>query len=232
MTETSVSPVAPARRVMLARRSDPPLDPTVHVLPLPLSERRYGDAAVAYCAATLPVDSIEAVDPERGGGDDWCVLCFSAYTTNAPPAPVPGTSPFSTGTADGRAEAARTYLTWGWPVTSRGDQLWLAGPDTLGLVLPVIVASAVTDLLVTRRCVPAVLAHPAVPSHRILLATERYPVPLGWPRDVHRITTGVLLPPTGTAAGPVWWARAPQPDSLALCREIDVLGALRAVRAG
>lgn len=40
--------------------------------------------------------------------------------------------------------------------------------------------------------------------------------------------TGTLLPPTVTTRGPVRWVRPPQPDALRLCREADVLAALRA----
>ena len=71
------------------------------------------------------------------------------------------------------------------------------------------------------------MAHPYTPEHHILLSGERYGVSLPWPAQVHRVTGVLLLPPTVTARGPITWARSPGEDSLRLCREIDLFGALR-----
>lgn len=50
---------------------------------------------------------------------------------------------------------------------------------------------------------------------------------LPWPHQVHRVTGVLLLPPTVTPRGPIIWIESPQKDSLRLCREIDLFGALR-----
>jgi len=42
-----------------------------------------------------------------------------------------------------------------------------------------------------------------------------------------RLATCLLLPPTMTTRGPLSWVYPPQPDTLKLCREIDVLAAFR-----
>ncbi|MGH3911474.1 MAG: hypothetical protein ACRDRM_11655 [Pseudonocardiaceae bacterium] len=64
----------------------------------------------------------------------------------------------------------------------------------------------------------------------VLLAGEPFPVALPWPPGVHWVATSLLLPPTMTPRGPLTWARSPHPTALALCREIDVLSALRTVQ--
>ncbi|MGH3794305.1 MAG: hypothetical protein ACRDSP_05400 [Pseudonocardiaceae bacterium] len=69
---------------------------------------------------------------------------------------------------------------------------------------------------------------PHLPAHRIILCGDPYPVPLGWPTAVHRVTGTVALPPTVTAHGPVFWVRPPEPHALHLCREFDVCAALYA----
>lgn len=74
---------------------------------------------------------------------------------------------------------------------------------------------------------PVVLTHPYAPEHRVMLAGEPYGVMLPWPPGVHRITGTLLLPPTVTPRGPLTWVCPPQPDALRLCREIDILAALR-----
>jgi hypothetical protein len=40
--------------------------------------------------------------------------------------------------------------------------------------------------------------------------------------DVHRVSGTLLLPPTETPRGPLGWVHPPEPESLPLCREIDV----------
>jgi hypothetical protein len=74
-----------------------------------------------------------------------------------------------------------------------------------------------------------VLTHPHAPGHQVLLAGERYGVELPWPPGVHRVAETLSLPPTATARGPITWVHPPEPDALALCREVDVLAAVRTV---
>jgi hypothetical protein len=74
-----------------------------------------------------------------------------------------------------------------------------------------------------------VLAHPSTPEHHLVLAGERYGVTLPWPPQVHQVTGVLLLPPTVTPRGPITWTQHPQHNSLQLCREIDIFGALRTV---
>lgn len=45
--------------------------------------------------------------------------------------------------------------------------------------------------------------------------------------DIELVTGTLLLPPTVTTRGPITWTQLPEPDALRLCREIDVLAALR-----
>ncbi len=52
------------------------------------------------------------------------------------------------------------------------------------------------------------------------------------PPQVHRITGVLLLPPNATPRGPITWIRSPQADSLRLCREIDLFGALHTALSG
>ncbi len=54
-----------------------------------------------------------------------------------------------------------------------------------------------------------------------------WPVTLPWPHQVHQVTGVLLLPPTVTLRGPITWTRPPRQDSLQLCREIDLFGAVR-----
>jgi hypothetical protein len=57
------------------------------------------------------------------------------------------------------------YRIWGWPMTLPGDQVWLSlEPDTLALVIPVLLAEPVTAILNQRRCPPLMLAYPTPPS--------------------------------------------------------------------
>ncbi|MGH3768023.1 MAG: hypothetical protein ACRDTX_23225 [Pseudonocardiaceae bacterium] len=120
------------------------------------------------------------------------------------------------------------YHQWGWPVAVRRNRMRLRlGPATVALVIPAVLAAEVTEILTARRCQPAMLIHPRAPMHRVLLASEPYPVMLPWPPGVNRITTNLLLPPTPTAHGPLRWMHPPHENSLRLCREIDVLAAVR-----
>jgi hypothetical protein len=99
--------------------------------------------------------------------------------------------------------------------------------DVSALAIPIPLGTKVTQILTQRRCTPPVLAHPYTPEHHILLTGERYGVPLPWPPQVHRITGVLALPPTVTPRGPITWTRPLGEDSLRLCREIDLFGAVR-----
>ena len=101
--------------------------------------------------------------------------------------------------------------------------------DVSALAIPVQLCTEVTEVLTRRRCAPPVLGHPYAAEHRIVLSAERYGVELPWPAGVHRITGVLLLPPTVTPRGPITWAQPPREDSLRLCHEIDLFGALRTV---
>ena len=128
----------------------------------------------------------------------------------------------------GPLTAAVCYRGWGWPVTLRGEQVWLnLEPDTVALIMPVPLAGQVTKILNQRRCPPLALIHPETPEHQVLLAGERYGVALPWPPGIHRASGTLPLPPTKTARGPVTWVHPPEADALRLCREVDVFGALR-----
>lgn len=125
--------------------------------------------------------------------------------------------------------AVSAYRELGWPVTLRGERVSLnldLDLDAVAVVIPVVLAARVAEILAERHCRPAVLAHPALPVHRVIVAGERFGVPLSWPVGVHRVTGTLLLPPTVTAHGPVRWVRPPRPHTLQLCREFDVCAAL------
>lgn len=128
----------------------------------------------------------------------------------------------------GRASAVATYRELGWPLLLHGDDVSLALQPlgVVALVLPVLLGTEVTEILIRRHCSPAVLAHPQLPAHRVILAGDPDAVPLGWPTGVHRVSDTLLLPPTVTARGPVLWVRPPEPNALRLCREFDVCAAV------
>jgi hypothetical protein len=169
----------------------------------------------------MPADSIETVTPGEGG---WCTLCFIVHVTGGPPPP----DPVGSSTLEQRLAGIATYRTLGWPLLLHGEDVSLAlrPLNAVALVIPAILGTEVTELLVQRRCSPSVLVHPALPAHRIILASDPYPVPLGWPTAVHQITATLPLPPTMTTHGPVLWLRAPEPNGQRLCREFDVFAAL------
>jgi hypothetical protein len=225
--------VSAARPVVLVRaRSDLAAESqrVVHLAPLPVEET---GILTALCGMVLARSSCEVVTPGRGAP---CDGCLASHLTLDPPVFDDVRSPPEHSGSDspcfgvGLRDAAVTYRGWGWPVVLRRDQLWLAlGRDAVALMVPTTLAGRVTELLTTRRCLPAVLEHPDAAEHRVLLAGERYGVALPWPVGVHRITSGVLLPPTVSPRGPLTWMQPPEPDSLRRCREIDVLTALRAL---
>lgn len=201
----------------------------VHVVPLPLAGE-VGATGVALCGALLRPDEVETVHPRDGVPCSVCLI--SHISAGAPSTPVD--TPATTGLAevisgDTRPLAAAVgYRVWGWPVVLRGDHVWLnLEPDTVALIIPVLLAEQVTTILIQRRCPPLVLVHPDTPEHLVLLAGERYGVALPWPTGVHRGTGTFPLPPTMTPRGPVTWMYPPEEDALQLCREVDVFTALR-----
>lgn len=216
-----------ATPVILGRGGDnPEHDSAVHLFPLPLADHSQGGAAMALCGACLRPELITTVEPGQGG-KDWCAMCFTAHVTGNSAPSASAESSFATPTVAGRAEAVRAYRALGWPVTTIREEIRLDLDDAVALRVPVLLAAEITDLLIRRRCAPAVLAHPAAPAHRTILAGDRYVIPLPWPNGIERITTHVVLPPTTTTHGPVFWVRPPHRLALRLCREIDVLAALR-----
>lgn len=204
--------------------------PEVHLVPLP--PRRDGGrpgAVGGLCGAFLSLDGIETVRPGEGV---WCTMCFLVHVTGGPTVPVQQRcpNPIRTDSVAGRLAVGVAYQRLGWPVTLRRNQVTLSldlDVDAVALVIPTALATEVIEILIRRRCPPPVLAHPALPDHRVIIAGERFTVPLVWPTGVHRVTGTLLLPPSITAYGPVCWACPPRPDALRLCREIEVLAALR-----
>jgi hypothetical protein len=194
---------------------------TVHLVSLPVGSP--AEAVTALCGTLLCRENVEPVTAGQGMPCTVCVL--SHVAGDAPLSPVT--------ISDTRVDtdplaATAGYRAWGWPVTLRRDQIRLnLGDDTVALIIPVLLAAKVTAILATRRCPVSVLAHPYLPEHRILLVAEGFGVALPWPPGVHRVTGTLLLPPTVTPRGPITWIQLPEPDALPLCREIDVLAALR-----
>jgi hypothetical protein len=196
---------------------------TVHIVPLPTD----GQAGVvgAVCGAALMLDDIETVNPGEGMPCTLCVITYVMGTDliGEPPAGSPGSAD-----AAGLAAGGARYQEWGWPVTRHRDQVRLnLHRDVSAQAIPVPLCTEITEILTQRRCTPAVLAHPYTPDHHIMLTGERYGVTLPWPAQVHRVTGALLLPPTVTSRGPITWIQPPQENSLRLCREIDLFGALR-----
>lgn len=230
-------------RAMVLVRQLPTTDPVkggdAHLLPLPLrSADGRREVLSALCGACLHIARIETVRPGHGL---WCTYCFVAHVTGSPAVARAAASPPDatlvgvTGTEvdsyAGRLAAGVAYQRLGWPVDLRRHEVSLdleLAVDAVALIIPTVLATAVADLLVRRRCPPPVLAHPAMPAHRVIVAGERFPVPLDWPAGVYRTTGTLLLPPTVTDRGPICWVRPPQPHALRLCREVDVVAALRA----
>lgn len=142
-----------------------------------------------------------------------------ALGTPAAPGDTPPAEPIA---------AAMDYQMWGWSVTLRCGQVSLSldNDHAVALIIPTDLASAVAGFLTRRRCPIPVLAHPRASRYRVLLAGRCAGVLLPWPPEVQRTTGSVLLPPTRTARGPLRWQHPPRPNSLRLCREIDVLFAI------
>lgn len=222
--------VADARPVVLVRYrpgSTGEAIRTVHLVPLPVGGQE--GAATALCGTLLRPSEMEVVTVGQGMP---CGLCLVSQVADRPALPM--VEPSQTAPSDaGPRAAAAVYQRWGWPVTVRRDQVRLnLEPDTVALIIPALLAAEVTEILTARRCLSPVLAHPYAPEHRVLLAREPYPVALPWPPGVARITTTLLLSPTLTPCGPLRWVHPPHDNSLKLCREIDVLAAVRTALKG
>lgn len=228
---TGPAAVAGARPLMLLRYRSGitgQAGRTVHLVPLPPGGQA-GAAGVALCGALLCPDQVETVTPGHGVP---CSMCMVSHLS-ASPQPTPATAPLAHTTASETSSlaAAVCYKAWGWPVTLRGDQVWLnLEPDKVALIIPMLLAAQVTEILRQRRCLPLVLAHPDTPEYWVLPATERYAVTLPWPPGMYRATGTVPLPPATTARGPVTWVHPPEADALRQCREIDIFTAVRAAQ--
>lgn len=162
-----------------------------------------------------------------------CTVCVLTHVTDTAPAEEPPAGSSAEGPGAGLAAGGVCYQQWGWPVILHRDQVRLSlDRDVSALAIPIPLATEVTQILNQRRCVSPVLANPHTPEHHIVLAGERYGVPLPWPPQVHRVSGVLLLPPTVTLRGPIAWIQPPRADSLQLCREIDLFGALRTALGG
>ncbi|MGH3798465.1 MAG: hypothetical protein ACRDSP_26780 [Pseudonocardiaceae bacterium] len=230
---TGPAVVTEARPIVLLRYR-PGMAPesarVVHLVPLPPE----GTGAVsALCGALIRPEEYETVTPGYGMPCSGCVISHVQRSDPAPldtpeMTPVTGPAPDPTSPDTGPRAAMLGYRAWGWPVTLHGDHVWLSvDGDVVALLLPSLLAAEVTAILARRHCAPAVLAHPYAPQHRVLLCGERFGTALPWPPDVHHITGTLLLPPTVTPRGPLGWIHPPVPDSLRLCREIDIIAAVR-----
>ncbi len=218
--------VTAARPVVLVRHRPDVTGETariVHVVPLPTDGQ--ARAVSALCGVLLRLHNIETVTPGQGMPCGLCVV--NHVTRTAPTGEPPAANPDGADTAR-LATGGAALQEWGWPVTLHRDQVRLSlHREVSALTIPIPLCTKVTEILTRRRCAPPVLAHPYTPEHRIVLTGERYEVMLPWPYQVHRVTGVLLLPPTVTPRGPITWVRPPEEDSLRLCREIDLFGALR-----
>lgn len=213
-----------------------------HLVPLPLpAGGEQGEVIGAWCGRRLHTEHLETIALGQGR---WCNGCFVTSVIGTRPAPASGSVPeavscpgpgagdsIRTDTYAGRLAAVVAYQRLDWPVTLGRHTLTLdleLDVDAVALAIPTALATETAQILTRRRCPPPVLAHPALPDHQVIIAGQRYPVPLGWPDGVYRATRTVLLPPSVTACGPVCWVRPPEVNALRLCREIDVITALRA----
>ncbi len=78
----------------------------------------------ALCGALLPVDQIETVTPADGMPCTLCVLLRCSSTPRLP-AVGPAAASQSAGQGGQPVVAGGCYLSWGWPVMLRGDQVLL-----------------------------------------------------------------------------------------------------------
>jgi hypothetical protein len=189
---------------------------TVHLVPMPRGHA--GHAVSTLCGAQLNREEFETVTTDQGAPCTACVL--NQLTTATPAVELP------VGGSDGDI----AYCEWDWPVTHQRDQIWLnMHGDLSAIAIPIPLSTHVTRILTARHCAPAVLAHPYVPGHHIVLAGERYGINLPWPPEVQQFVGALMLPPTVTPRGVITWVQPPCENSLRLSREIDVFGALRTV---
>lgn len=200
------------RPIMLVRYRPGVAARVVHLVPLPTDER--AGAVSAVCGTALMLEDIETLTPGVGMPCTACVATHAA--AGAPPADAPDD-------AGGPAVGVACYQQWDWPVTLHRDQVQLSlHRDVSAVAIPIPLCTEITTVLAARRCAPAVLAHPYIPDHHILLTGERYGVALRCIRSP-ACCCYRLPPPRGS----ITWIRPPQADSLRLCREIDFFGALR-----
>ncbi|MGH3772115.1 MAG: hypothetical protein ACRDRW_12090, partial [Pseudonocardiaceae bacterium] len=138
---------------------------TVHLVPLP-PECQAGTAGVALCGALLRPDLVETVRPGQGMPCTLCMINRRRHVS-APPAPATPLPAGSIGRTTDPLTAAGCYRGWGWPVTLRGDQVWLdLEPDTVALTIPAPLAVHATKILTQWNCPPPVLMiHPDAPEH-------------------------------------------------------------------
>ncbi|MGH4019359.1 MAG: hypothetical protein ACRDT0_09015 [Pseudonocardiaceae bacterium] len=155
-------------------------------------------------------------------------VLIRSSSTLEPPVALPGESlPEVTGVPSEPGAAAGCYRAWGWPVTTRRDQVLLAlDHHAVALLIPTALASQVQTMLVARQCPAPVLAHPDAPGHRVFLAGEPFGAELPWPPGVQPVGGSLSLPPTVTPRGPVCWVHLPQAHVLTTCREIDLCSAV------
>jgi hypothetical protein len=201
----------------------------VHLVPLPPGNPASA-AGVALCGALLQPDLVETVAPGQGIP---CTLCMINHLTTGPP-PTPADTPARVPSGEGISGetdplvAALHYQAWDWPLTLYGHQVWLTlHPDTVALIIPVLLAAQVTGILHHRHCPPPTLIHPETPEHWVMLAAARCEGTPPWPRWVHRAITTLPLPPTMTPHGPITWVYPPQANALHQCWEFEIFAALR-----
>ncbi|MGH3977966.1 MAG: hypothetical protein ACRDRZ_03020 [Pseudonocardiaceae bacterium] len=196
---------------------------TVHVVPHPGPV--VPGAVSALCGGLLTVEQVETV--ARGEGMP-CILCLLLCSTTSQPSPAlpDELCPEAIGVSPEPVVAAGCYLSWGWPVITRRDQVLLVlDGHAVALLIPSDLASQVQPMLVARQCPAPVLAHPDAPGHRVFLAGEPFGAELPWPAGVQPVGGSLPLPPTVTPRGPVRWANLPQAHVLTTCREIDLCSA-------
>ncbi|MGH3673796.1 MAG: hypothetical protein ACRDSH_24715 [Pseudonocardiaceae bacterium] len=195
----------------------------VHSVPMP--EGHQAGVVGTLCGALLNLEEIEILIPGQGMP---CMVCGLNQISATRPVVEPAAD--SAASTDVRSVDGADYQAWGWPVTHHPDQI-LLGPrdEASAIAIPILLSTAVTQILTTQGCVPAVVAHPYTPEHHIVLTGERFGVTLPWPPGVYQILGALILPPTMTPRGPLTWIQPPCQDSLRLSREIDVFGALRTV---
>lgn len=127
-----------------------------HLVPLPAGGQTR--AASALCGALLNPEEVERVSPGHGMPCSQCSLTHIA----ARPLPPPDDAPAGALAGEERISAetdpvaaGAVYRLWGWPVSLRGDQIWLAlDRDAVALVIPILMAAAVAAILSQRRCPP------------------------------------------------------------------------------